>query len=165
MRCAASLVVLAFLGTALVGCAKPREEAKEGPKTDPMPAPVQPPAPAGDQDKEKKEKAQTQCMKLSDAIEAYMESPQNPARDLTDDQKMPQNIADLYHVPFGGPSFLRNGKADTLDPWGKPFELKMGQRKDGTIFLFVHTHAPDGTPITQFGVGKSNADGGAMVIP
>ena len=103
----------------------------------------------------KKSKAQLGCKSLEQAIEAYMQSPQNPGRDLTDDQKMPQSISDLYQVPFGGPSFLRNGAQDTLDPWGKPYQFQTQARSDGTTYILVHTTAPDGTQISQFGIGPN----------
>src|SRR3954453_16070804 len=54
----------------------------------------------------RKSKAQLGCTSIAQAIEAYINNPQNPG--LTDDQKMPQSPQDLYQPQFGGPSFLRN---------------------------------------------------------
>jgi general secretion pathway protein G len=103
----------------------------------------------------KKSKAQLGCTSIATAIEAYINSPQNPG--LTDDQKFPQDISNLYNVPFGGPSFLRNGQPDTIDPWGKPYSFQPHTRADGTTYLLVTTQAPDGTPISQHGIGQINA--------
>ena len=103
----------------------------------------------------KKSKAQLGCQSIATAIEAYMQSPQNPGRDLNDDQKMPQGIQELYQPSFGGPSFLRNGQQDTLDPWGKPYQFQPQTRADGTTYILVHTTAQDQTPISQFGIGPN----------
>jgi|GEM_PF-1491986 len=103
----------------------------------------------------KKSKAQLGCQSIATAIEAYMNSPQNPGRDLTDDQKMPSSPADLVQPPFGGPSFLRNGQQDILDPWGKQYQMQQHTRQDGTMYMLVTTVAPDGTQISQFGVGPN----------
>src|SRR4051812_15532284 len=71
----------------------------------------------------KKTKAQLGCQSIATAIEAYQLSPSNPG--LTDQDRMPQDISNLYQVPWGGqtPSFLRNGEADTIDPWGKKYQF------------------------------------------
>lgn len=103
----------------------------------------------------KKSKAQLGCTSIAQAIEAYMQSPQNPG--LTDQQKMPSGAGDLVQPQFGGPSFLRNGISDTLDPWGNQYQFQQQQRNDGTTYIYVHTTAPDGTPISQFGIGAQNA--------
>jgi general secretion pathway protein G len=103
----------------------------------------------------KKARAQLGCKGLETAIEAYMQSPQNPGRDLTDDQKMPQSPQDLCQPQFGGPSFLRNGQADTIDPWGKPYQFQNQTRSDGTTYILVTCQAPDGTMISQFGIGPN----------
>jgi len=103
----------------------------------------------------RKSKAQLGCTSIATAIEAYMNNPQNPG--VTDEEKMPQGISDLYNVPFGGPSFLRNGQSDTLDPWGKPYQFARQPRNDGTMYILVSTTAPDNTPISQFGIGQQNS--------
>ena len=106
-------------------------------------------------DDAKKAKAQLGCTSIATAIEAYMNSPQNPG--LTDEEKMPQDISNLYQVPFGGQSFLRNGQSDTIDPWGKPYQFAKQYRQDGTMYILVTTTAPDQsqTPISQFGIGPN----------
>jgi general secretion pathway protein G len=104
----------------------------------------------------KKAKAQLGCQGLATAIEAYMNSPSNPG--LTDQDKLPQSPNDLVQPSFGGPSFLRNGQADTIDPWGKPYQFKPTTRPtDQTMYILVSTTAPDQsqTPISQFGIGPN----------
>lgn len=103
----------------------------------------------------KKARAQLGCKSLETAIEAYIQSPQNPNRDGTDDQKMPGGPQELYQPSFGGPSFLRNGQQDTIDPWGKPYQFQTQTRADGTSYILVTTTAQDGTQISQFGVGPN----------
>jgi general secretion pathway protein G len=88
------------------------------------------------------------CKNLATAIEAYTTNPGNP------DGIPPSQLADLVRPPFGGPSFLRNGEADTRDPWGKPYNIEQSQRGDGTVYYLVTTTAGDNTtPISQFGIG------------
>jgi general secretion pathway protein G len=105
----------------------------------------------------KKSKAQLGCQSIATAIEAYQTSNSNPG--VTDDERMPQDLSNLYNPPpeFGGGSFLRNGQADTIDPWGKPYQFARQPRADGTMYILVHTSAPDGTPISQFGIGPVNS--------
>jgi general secretion pathway protein G len=101
----------------------------------------------------KKSKAHLGAKSISQAIETYRDNPQNPG--LTDEERMPQDISNLYLVPFGGPSFLRNGEADTFDPWGKQYQFEQATRTDGTFYILVYTTAPDGTVISQFGIGPN----------
>jgi general secretion pathway protein G len=103
----------------------------------------------------KKAKAQLGCQSLATAIEAYQQSAQNPG--LTDQERLPTDPSQLYNVPFGGTSYLRNGQADTIDPWGHPYSFQPHNRQDGTTYILVMTTAPDGTPISQFGIGQQNA--------
>jgi general secretion pathway protein G len=103
----------------------------------------------------KKSKAHLGCQSIAQAIEAYTHSAQNPG--IVDEEKLPQDASNLYNVPFGGASFLRNGEADTYDPWGKQYQFQRHVRQDGTMYLLVYTTAPDGTPISQHGIGAQNA--------
>jgi general secretion pathway protein G len=103
----------------------------------------------------RKSKAQLGCQSIATAIEAYQTSPQNPG--LSDQDRLPSDISNLYNVPFGGSSYLRNGQADTLDPWGKPYNFQSRTRQDGTSYILVTTTAPDQTPISQFGIGQVNS--------
>jgi general secretion pathway protein G len=97
----------------------------------------------------KRTAAMAGCKNLAMAIEAYMNNPANPGNAL------PTQLSDLIQPPFGGPSYLRNGEADTIDPWGKPYQIQEAQRSDGTIYPLVTTTAQDGTPISQFGIGPA----------
>ena len=91
--------------------------------------------------------SQLGCQSVATAFESYVEHSANARHEL------PTTLNDLAHPPFGGPAFLRNGEADLLDPWGKPYEMERRQWKDGAEFILVKTTAPDGTPISQFGIG------------
>jgi general secretion pathway protein G len=101
----------------------------------------------------KKARAQLGCTGLAQAIEAYTTNPQNPG--LSDQDKLPQSPQSLVQPPFGGQSFLRNGSADTYDPWGKQYSFQQQSRSDGTTYILVTTAAPDGTQISQFGIGQN----------
>jgi general secretion pathway protein G len=99
----------------------------------------------------KQAKAQLGCQGLAIAIETYTEHKANTKHVL------PRTLHELVNPPFGGPSFLRNGEADLLDPWGKPYEMELIKRSDGSECILVSTTTPDGTPISQFGIGRKNA--------
>src|SRR5438105_2622731 len=100
-------------------------------------------------DDTKTHKAQLGCSSIATAIEAYINNKDNKQHEP------PTVLRDLVEPPFGGPSFLRNGAADSLDPWGKPYEMERVRRADGTEYILVKTTAPDGTPISQFGIGRN----------
>jgi len=101
----------------------------------------------------KKARAQLGCTGLSTAIEAYSNNNSNPG--MTDAEKLPQSPMNLVSPPFGGQSFLRNGQNDTIDPWGKQYTFQQQTRQDGTMYILVSTTAPDGTQISQFGIGQN----------
>jgi general secretion pathway protein G len=102
----------------------------------------------------RKSKAQLGCTTLDKAIKTYVMSSSNPG--VTEEEKLPTSPQDLV-TPFGtNTSYLDNGPADTVDPWGKPYQFERRTRSDGqTMFILVHTTAPDGTPISQFGIGPN----------
>jgi hypothetical protein len=100
-------------------------------------------------DDTKTSKAQLGCMSIAVAIEAYIDNEANKTHEP------PTALRDLVEPPFGGPSFLRNGEADLIDPWGKPYEMERVRRSDGTEYILVKTTAPDGTPISQHGIGPN----------
>lgn len=96
----------------------------------------------------KKTKAHLAAKGLSQAIDNYINNPANANNDP------PSGLNDLLQPPFGGPSFLRNGEEDLKTPWnGRPFDMEQRQRGDGTTYYLVHTTAPDGTQISNFGIG------------
>jgi hypothetical protein len=98
----------------------------------------------------KQAKAQLGCQGLATAIETYTEHKANTKHEL------PRALSELLNPPFGVPSFLRNGEADLLDPWGKPYEMELKKRSDESDYILVYTTVPDGTPISQFGIGKNS---------
>ena len=102
----------------------------------------------------RKARAQLGCTGLSTAVEAYTNNAANPG--LTEQEKYPQSIMQLVNPPFGGQSFLRNGQNDTIDPWGRPYNLTPSTRpSDGSQYMLISTTAPDGTMISQFGIGPN----------
>ncbi len=102
----------------------------------------------------RKTKAQLGCVTIDKAIKAYMTSTSNPG--LTDDEKLPNAPEDLIR-PFGSASsFLEGGQNDLTDPWGKRYDFERRNREDGTPYIVVKTKAPDGTPISQYGVGPNS---------
>ncbi len=88
------------------------------------------------------------CKNLATAVQAFATNPANP------DWTIPRELGDLVRPPFGGPSYLRNGDADLIDPWGQPYRMSARKRDDGVDYALISTTAPDGTPINQFGIGK-----------
>ena len=121
---------------------KPEGPKPEGPKLAKPPVEIHDPM---------KVKAQLACRSISFATEAYANNPANPENEL------PNTLDDLVQPPFGGTSFLRNGAAELLDPWGKRYQMRRDTRADGTEYALVTTTAPDGTPISQFGIGAERA--------
>jgi general secretion pathway protein G len=101
-------------------------------------------------DDAKKTKAQLNAKAISQAIEAYTINPANVNSDP------PGSLQDLIQPPFGGQSLLRNGPEDLKTPWnGAEFNLEQHQRQDGTTYYLVWTKAPDGTEVSQFGIGPA----------
>jgi general secretion pathway protein G len=69
---------------------------------------------------------------------------------------MPGQPMDLVQPQWGSAqstSFLPDGKNSLLDPWGREFQFRPSARDDGTPYIIVFTQAPDGTYISQHGVG------------
>ena len=95
-------------------------------------------------------RSQLGCKSLETAIEAYTQHEANTKHEF------PTTLNDLVHPPFGGPSFLRNGETDLRDQWGKPYQMERARWPDGEEYILVTTTAPDGTPISQFGIGKNS---------
>jgi hypothetical protein len=99
-------------------------------------------------DDTKTAKAQLGCKWLAQAIEAYRTAEANTRHEP------PTTLHDLVHPPFGGSTFLKNGADDLRDPWGNEFQMERRQHADGEEYILVYTTAPDGTPVSQYGVGK-----------
>jgi general secretion pathway protein G len=95
----------------------------------------------------KKSRAHTSAVNLAKMCEAYKINPANPTGDY------PSSPQELLQPPFGGASYLTNGMEDLNTPWGQQFSLEPQQKPDGTLYMLVHTTAPDGTPVSNFGIG------------
>jgi len=98
----------------------------------------------------KKGTAVTGCATIAKAIDSYMLSSSNPG--TSDEEKMPQSPSQLVN-PGWSTSFLPDGQQSLKDPWGNDYQFKQAQKEDGSPYIIVFTHAPDGTPISQHGAG------------
>jgi general secretion pathway protein G len=101
----------------------------------------------------KKSKAQLQAANIHKAVEAFMTDPNNAGIEL-------QSLSDLAQSGEGyGTAYLKNGLEDLQAPWpGKTFDVRKveGGNGDGSDLYLIWTQAPDGTYITQFGVGAAS---------
>jgi general secretion pathway protein G len=102
-------------------------------------------------DDARKSKAQMACQGIAQAMESYKMNAANPTNDY------PQSLQELLAPSFGGSGFLKNGESDMIDPWGQQFQIQFIQSNSdltGTSQMpLVYTTAPDGTPISQYGIG------------
>ena len=98
----------------------------------------------------KKTQAALQCKSIEQACQAYYLNSQSNG-------SYPQSLNDLLQ-PFGGTqAFLKNGQLDLNDPWHQQFQYNpnyMGP--DGSNQVMVSTRAPDGTAISNFGIGPNS---------
>lgn len=81
---------------------------------------------------EKEARTLFQARSLMTAAEAYYSHPQSR-------NKYPDSLNDLLNPPFGKASFLRNGPADLLDPWGKTFQYDIRKDANGNQRAYVWT--------------------------
>jgi hypothetical protein len=104
-----------------------------------------------------KVRAHDQCRLLERAADEYLTSPYSPGLTGKPEWEPPlDSLGRLVH-PTRRPSRLPNGEADLIDPWGQPIQLQFRERSDGTHYPYFTTTAPDGTPISQFGIGEASA--------
>jgi len=95
--------------------------------------------PFGSPEKAKEDKASRGCVSIAQACEAYAVNPQNKTG------AYPAKLAELVKPPFGGASFIRNGKDDLLDPWGNAFQYAVEKDKKGRLRPFAwSTRTVDG---------------------
>ena len=94
--------------------------------------------------------AQQGCKHIDEAIRQYIEHPGNARHEP------PRTLEELDHPPWGGSSLLPLGSANRTDPWGKPYEFERAKKANGDEFIIVKATAPDGTPISQFGIGPNS---------
>lgn len=103
----------------------------------------------------RKAKAQMGCKGIEQACQLYKDNAANPTNDY------PQSLQDLLAPSFGGTGYLKNGQADMLDPWGQQYQIQfIASPSDPTgtsLMPLVHTTAPDGTPISQYGIGQQKS--------
>ena len=99
-----------------------------------------------------KHRAHAQCKYLAEAMETSFQSLLTMWRRTIFRSASPPTLNDLL-TTGGEPRYLRRGAADLYDPWGKPYQLQIRERPDGTVAILVTTTAPDGTPINQHGIG------------
>jgi hypothetical protein len=88
---------------------------------------------------------------LATKVEAYVMCEANKKHEF------PSRPNDLVKPPFSGTSFLHDGERELIDLWGKPFQFERRRSADGTEYILIWTTAPDGTPISQFGIGEREA--------
>lgn len=102
-------------------------------------------------DDAKKNSAQLKAKNLQTAMEAYYANPSSG-------NVYPTSWQELIQPHWGGSSFLKDPINDILDPWGQEYRIG-NANTDGSIqgVPLVYTIAPDGTPISQFGVGPEKS--------
>jgi general secretion pathway protein G len=99
----------------------------------------------------RKSRAQLACRGISNAIKSYK---LNPANQNGDD---PSQIGDLLTPPWGGTGFLANGQNDLKSPWnGVEYQMQKTTLGDGSEGIVVFCVAPDGTKISEFGIGPAS---------
>jgi hypothetical protein len=98
----------------------------------------------GTTDKAKESVAELSARGLAVACEAYYVNPSS-------NNQPPKTLDDLVKPAFGGPSLVRNGAKDLLDPWGKKYQYAVGQDKDGSMMAFVWTERIVGGKVKVYG--------------
>jgi hypothetical protein len=78
--------------------------------------------------------ARDQSVEIIRACEAYRDCPANPERGT-----YPADLHYLVSPPFGGPSFLSDGAATLVDPWGKLFAYAVEKNENGETEVRVWT--------------------------
>jgi hypothetical protein len=77
-------------------------------------------------------KAALQAKDIVCACEAYRDNPGSG-------KKYPNTLIELVRPPFGGGSYLQNGEADLIDPWGNRFEYRVEPNAAGETEVRVWT--------------------------
>ena len=100
-------------------------------------------------DDARKSQAHLKAAAIAKAMESYYI---NPGSNNT----YPTSMQELRQPPWGGTSFLTDPQNDPLTPWNnQEFAIEMTVASDGSAQgkPYVHTQAPDGTPVSNFGIG------------
>lgn len=105
-------------------------------------------------DDAKKSQAQLKAAAIAKAMESYYISPSSG-------NTYPASMGDLVKPNWGGSSFLNDPVNDPLDPWKQQFTIEVTQSVDGSTQgkPYVHTTAPDGTAVSNFGIGTASVPG------
>ena len=98
-----------------------------------------------------KDVARSGCGTLAKACDAFQQSTLNP------NGSPPRTLDELHRPPWGGGTFLPDGEHNLRDPWGNPYLMQPRTRADGLPYLLIVSIAPDGTLISQCGVGGEKA--------
>ena len=102
-------------------------------------------APAGEKQKaepvDEIQLAVLKCQTIAKAVDAYLLDPKNALEDS------PLDLTKL------SPEYIRHDD-DLLDPWGKPLQIAVYDRKDGVERLLIFTTSPARVRISQYGVGE-----------
>jgi hypothetical protein len=93
-----------------------------------------PTAPLAD-DKEEKVKEQRAELQRRSILQACVAYQVTPASNMT----YPTILLELVKPPFGGASYLKDGKKDLIDPWGKMFQYAVVKDKQGNFQPYVWT--------------------------
>jgi general secretion pathway protein G len=99
-------------------------------------------------EKAKERQAQLKARILSQACEQYFLDPNS-------NSTYPTSVQQLVTPPWGQTStpFLKDITNDILDPWQKPYQIQMTSLDNQTQTVLIMTSSPQGTPISQYGVG------------
>jgi hypothetical protein len=81
----------------------------------------------------KEKQAELSAFAIRQACAAYHLTPANATGDF------PSALVDLVKPPFGGPSFLKDGAKDLLDPWGKQYKFTVAKDEKGEERAYVWT--------------------------
>jgi general secretion pathway protein G len=100
-------------------------------------------------DDARKSRAHLAAQSLAQACEAYHLNSANA------DGGYPQDLQQLVQPSFGGASFVKTGPQDLMTPWGQKFNYEVSTKSDQTQYPLVWTTAPDGTEISNFGIGQN----------
>jgi beta-aspartyl-peptidase (threonine type) len=96
---------------------------------------------------DKRTRAHRECKALAAAIDAYIAHPKNPKHEP------PNGLEALLKFPTPDRSLLQEN--DLTDPWNHHYQVvRESYGGKGKVIYLCFTIAPDGTPISQYGIGE-----------
>lgn len=98
-------------------------------------------------DDARKSRAHLAAQSLAQACESYHINPGNT------DGSYPQALNQLVTPPFGGVSYVKGGQQDLMTPWNQEFIYEVKTKSDNSLYPLIYTVAPDGTKVSNFGIG------------